>query len=263
MGVGGEKRGDVDAAPCWSLVALAALTMLSACRARPKRHVFPKALRARVVEPHFVEIPPAASGPARPLLPSREACWIRIEGPIARTITGTFFASTPRDPMTDVQASSDYWASESDLRRVIGARVAVFATDEEAQRKLAQAMASDPRRHILRLSCLDDQGGVTLMTSDRSRYRDVPFGAGHYRISAADMAAAAAGDFVAQTVRGGRLDYYKAQGGELELTRFDRSGVAGSFALTAAAAPGEPVLNLKGRFAFPCDPLDASGCTAK
>jgi hypothetical protein len=167
------------------------------------------------------------------------------------------------NPMTDVQASSDYWASESDLRRVIGARVAVFATDDEAQQKLAQAMASDPRQRILRLSCLTDQGGVTLMTSDRSRYHDVPFGPGRYRISTADMAAAAAGEFVAQTVRTGRLDYYKSQGGELELTRFDPTGVSGSFALTAVAAPGAPVLTVNGRFAFPCDPLDESGCTAK
>ena len=165
--------------------------------------------------------------------------------------------------MTDVQASSDYWASESDLRRVVGARLAVFATDEEARRKLAQTMASDPRQQILRLSCLTDQGGVTLLTSHRSRYRDVPFGPGRYRISTADMAAAAPGEFVAQTVRTDRLDYYKAQGGELELTLFDQEGVAGSFTLTAAAAPGEPVLTVKGRFAFPCDPLDASGCTAK
>ncbi len=167
------------------------LTALPACRARPKPHVFPKALPARVVDPHWVTIPPVASGSARPLLPAREACWIQIEGHAARAITGTFFASTPRDPMTDVQASSDYWASESDLRRVIGARVSVFATDEEAQQKLARAMASDPRQRILRLSCLTDQGGVTLMTSARSRYRDVPFGPGRYRVSTADMAGAA------------------------------------------------------------------------
>ena len=165
--------------------------------------------------------------------------------------------------MTDVQASSDYWASESDLRRVIGARAAVFATEEDAHQKVAHAMASDPRQRILRLSCLTDQGGVTLMTSNRSRYRDVPFGLGRYRISTADMALAARGEFVAQTVRTGRLDYYKTQGGELDLTRFDREGVAGSFVLTAAAGPGEPALTVKGRFSFPCDPLDASGCIAK
>jgi len=225
--------------------------------------VFPKALPARAIDPHLIAIPPLASEPVRPLLPSREACWLELESPAARGITGTFIASTPRDPMTDVQASSDYWASESDLRRVIGARAHVFATDEEAQRKLAQAMASDPRQHILRLSCLTDQGGVTLMTSHRSRYRDVPFGPGRYRISTADMALAAPGEFVAQTVRTGRLDYYQAQGGQLELTRFDREGVAGSFMLTAAAAPGEPGVAIRGRFAFPCDPLDASRCTAK
>jgi hypothetical protein len=245
------------------VVALTVLTALPSCRARSKRHVFPQALPARVVEPHFVEIPPIASAPARPLLPSREACWIEIEGHAARAMTGTFFASTPRDPMTDVQASSDYWASESELRRVIGARVSVFATDEEAQQKLAQAMASDPRQQILRLSCLTEQGGVTLLTSARSRYRDVPFGPGRYRISTADMAAAAPGEFVAQTVRTGRLDYYKARGGELTLTRFDEAGITGSFMLTAAAAPGEPVLTVTGRFALPCDPLAASACAAK
>jgi hypothetical protein len=249
--------------PLWALLALAILAALPSCRARSKRHVLPKALPARAVDPHLIKLPPLASGPTRPLLPPREACWLELEGPAARTITGTFFASTPRDPMTDVQASSDYWASESDLRRVLGARASVFATDEEAQQKLARAMASDPRQHILRLGCLTDEGGITLMTGDRSHYRDVPFGPGRYRISAADMAAAAPGEFVAQTVRTGRLDYYQAQGGELELTRFDPEGVAGSFMLTAAAAPGEPTLTVKGRFAFPCDPLDASGCSAK
>jgi hypothetical protein len=210
----------------------------------------------------LVEIPPLASGLAPALLPSREACWIQIAGHAARTITGTFFASTPRDRMTDVQASSDYWATESDLRRVIGTRVAVFATDEEAQQKLAQAMASDPRQQILRLSCVTDQGGITLMTSARSRYRDVPLGPGRYRISAGDMAEAAPGEFVAQTVRIGRLDYYRARGGQLELTRFDRTGVAGSFTLTAAVEPGEATLSVAGRFDLPCDPLDASLCAA-
>lgn len=245
------------------MVALTLLTTLPSCRARSKRHVFPKALPARTVDAHLIEIPPLASGPARALLPPREACWLQIQGRAARTITGTFVASTPRDPMTDVQASSDYWASESDLRRVIGARASVFATDEEAQQKLAHAMASDPQQQVLRLSCLTDEGGVTLITGNSSHYRDVPFGPGRYRISTADMAAAAPGEFVAQTVRTGRLDYYQTQGGELELDRFDREGVAGSFMLTAAAAPGEPSLTVKGRFKFPCDPLDASACTAK
>jgi len=207
-----------------------------------------------------VVLPAPSSTEPRAPLPSREACWLDVRGALNREITGTYYASSPALPMTDVQASSDYWSTDADLGRVIGARVHVFATDAEARLKLDHALASDPRQMILRLSCLTDAGGVILMTGNRSHYRDIPFGPGHYRIGSSDMARAVRGEFVAQTVRIGRLDYYKTQTGELQLSRFDQKGAAGSFTLTAAAVADESTITVSGRFDFPCDPLDASLC---
>lgn len=215
---------------------------------------------AAPADPHFIAPPAVTSLPPDRLLPSRPACKVEIRGDLTRTVVGTFVPSQPGDLKTDVSAASDYWLSDEDLRTELGRTAAVFATDAEAKRKLDTHMAADPRLMVLRLSCLTAEGGVILMTPERAHYRDVPFTPGTYAISAGDMASAGPREFVAQTVRNGPLDYFHALQGTLSLTRFDATGVAGSFSLSAQSADSNARIEVKGTFDLPCDPLGASKC---
>jgi hypothetical protein len=215
---------------------------------------------SQIPDPHFIKPPVVTSLAPELLLPSRPACWIKIKGGATRKIAGTFVPSQPGQPNTDVSASSDYWSSADDLRAEIGKSAAVFATEAEAQKKLEAQMAADPRLMILRLSCLTTDGGVILMTPGLAKYADVPFKPGTYAISAGDFASARPQEFVAQTVRSGQFDYFHTLKGKLILSKFDASGVSGSFSLSAHSVDGDAQIEVEGKFDLPCDPLGASKC---
>jgi hypothetical protein len=157
---------------------------------------------------------------------------------------------------------SDYWYSDEELRTSLRmmARLGGGKNDAELDREVDAAMKQDPRLTLLVLNCglgTDESGGsVSLLPGNESRYADVPFGPKTYTIAKGGIfgGGAGKGEFSALfSLKDGvwALD----EPGTLEITRFDKSGIAGRFSFKASErfAGGTPKkVAVQGTFNFPC-----------
>jgi hypothetical protein len=157
---------------------------------------------------------------------------------------------------------SDYWYSEDELRKSLRAlaRLGGAKSDAEIDREVDAAMKQDPRLTLLVVNCGspgDKAGGsLSLLPGNESRYADVPFGAKSYTIASGGALGgnARAGEFNAVfSLKDGiwALD----EPGKLEITRFDKTGIAGRFTFRASErfADGTPRnVTVQGTFDFPC-----------
>src|SRR5215212_1946240 len=135
----------------------------------------------------------------------------------------------------------DYWYSEDELRTSLRmlAKVGGAKTDADADREVKEAMAKDPRLMLLVLNCGkagDKAGGsLSLLPSNESTYADVPFGPKTYPIAKGGVlgGGAKAGEFsVIFSLKD--VIYALDEPGELKITKFDKSGIAGSFSFKAS-----------------------------
>lgn len=177
-----------------------------------------------------------------------EACVIKMQAPEVREWT------TYWDPRADgfvkegpSSAGSPYWANE-----------------EERQKLPTSGIGAVPP---LSIDCsAQDQDGNTEIAISLGAYgsteQHVPFGPGSYPVIGRYGGEKTPGTFVANLVFGeGLLD---ANGGTVNIERFDSEGVAGSFSVEAKGIAGsDRTLQLSGTFDMPCrgGPLE-SQCTA-
>jgi hypothetical protein len=177
-----------------------------------------------------------------------EACVLKMHSPEVREW------KTYWDPRADglvkqgpSSAGSPYWANE-----------------EERQKRLSSGISAIPP---LSIDCsAEDQDGQTEIAISLGAYgsteQQVPFGPGTYPVIGRFGGEKKPGAFVANLVFGeGLLD---ANGGAVNIERFDSEGVAGSFSVEAKELYGNNrTLQLEGTFDMPCrgGPLE-SKCTA-
>lgn len=150
-------------------------------------------------------------------------------------------------------AGSDYWYSDDEMKKMLG----VMKSSKES---VDDAMKKDPRLFLLILNCTSSEGGgknsVSILPSGDSKYKDVPFQAGEYAIPVQGALGGAAkpGDFgVLLSV--GEGAYRVVEAGKLKITKFDKSGIAGSFSYKGEEVFGEgkpKVVNVEGKFEFRC-----------
>lgn len=175
-------------------------------------------------------------------------CEVTISGGVSATI------KTGGGPSS---INSEYWLSDSERLQLA---VAVGDTQAAVQEKIA---AGQFVLTPLLLTCGDTRTNVQLLATAR-RQDQLPFGAGSYRIAAGErLAAVTEGEFAASVVLSGKA--YRSGGGTLDITRFDRSGITGSFRLeiddggAAGAARGTVV----GRFEMSCTGVSTRGGCAR
>lgn len=146
---------------------------------------------------------------------------------------------------------SDYWFTDDDLRQTLSA----LKNDKES---VEAALKKDPRLYLLIVNCTQAGGGGTLslIPSNTSKYKDVPFKPADYVISKQGALSGAKnpGEFSAflSVAKGG---FNVSEPGTLQITKFDKSGIAGKFNFKAEefAAEGTPKkVNVEGKFDFPC-----------
>ncbi|MEP6871371.1 MAG: hypothetical protein ABI939_05915 [Anaerolineaceae bacterium] len=146
---------------------------------------------------------------------------------------------------------SDYWFTDDDLRQTFTA----LKNDKES---VEAALKKDPRLYLLIVNCNQAGGGGTLslIPSNTSKYKDVPFKPADYVISKQGALSGAKnpGEFTAllNLAKGG---FNVSEPGKLQITKFDKSGIAGTFTFKAEefAAEGTPKkVNVEGKFDFSC-----------
>jgi hypothetical protein len=152
-------------------------------------------------------------------------------------------------------AATDYWMTEDELRVGLAAMAGMAAGGNQSYQANATAadegMKKDPRMFLLTLECGNEVARLQLTPVGGSHYADVPYGPKKYVIASGD---GQPGQFVAglgAAVDGGRQVFTPSAAGELDVTRFDGKGIAGTFRFPAISNIGRAV-TVEGSFAYAC-----------
>jgi hypothetical protein len=151
---------------------------------------------------------------------------------------------------------TDYWLKEEEIRAALNALAT--GSDAEKKQQVDEQMAEDPRIMLLILNCgsAGAENSISLLPSNDSKYADVPFKPGEYTIPSgqAFVSAGKPGEFAA-LLSLKEASYSVSEPGKLTISKFDKSGIAGSFQFGAAEvfAEGTPKkVQVQGTFDFPC-----------
>jgi hypothetical protein len=160
-------------------------------------------------------------------------------------------------------AGTDYWYTDDEMREILR-QLASFGGDltaEQLDAQVAEDMMKDPRYILFVLSCVspDGTGSISLLPSSASKYSDVPFAAKEYVIKAGEGSFGGTetpGEFsILMTL--GDSSYKVGTDGTLDITKFDNSGIAGTFSFGAdevfpADGTTAKVITVEGSFDFRC-----------
>jgi hypothetical protein len=161
--------------------------------------------------------------------------------------------------------SSDHWYTEEEIRASIEATARVITQDPvKLQTRVARYMEDGGNlTGPLVLHCAASAGRLSFLAGKHNTLKSVPFKPGKYRF--AHRKWKRAGEFIV-TFRANDVTYSVSGPGEFILTRFDATGVAGTFQFPAKvnvldSKPGTPehTITVVGNFNFPC-PADTELC---
>ncbi len=179
-------------------------------------------------------------------------CEVTVTGDYALTYTAIATKGPP--PNGNAMAASDYWMSDDELRQGLKMMNNVFdgkkLSEAEIEKKTDEDMKKDPRFYVLLLNCGNDaDGSVTLGAS--GKYADVPYKAAKYVIAQGSVKP---GEFSAMTnVRKPEHQSFSvAEPGEIVLTKFDATGIAGTFSYKAQTFDKSKSVTVNGKFDYPC-----------
>ena len=176
------------------------------------------------------------------------------------TVTGDE-AATFKAPSGLGAVATDYWFTEDEIRQSLRWLASGEGkSKEQVEHEANEAMRKDPRVSLLGLNCDPKErpqaGSISFLVGKGSRYADMPFGPKRYVIAAGlgTGDGVRAGEFgVLLTVNG--TPYKPAAPGELSITRFDASAIAGTFRFDAVevVAKGAPKrITVAGTFDYGC-----------
>jgi hypothetical protein len=200
----------------------------------------------------------AAAAATAPIDGPQDRCEVHVTGDDTFSFVGTRPRATHNGK---IAAESDYWMSDDQLRQALSmlGSIGNKKSQGEIDARVAAAMAKDPRFMLLVVNCgVDGQGFFNLSPINTSRYADVPYQPGHYALLGND---GKPGDFRAMLSiepNGKREGFHVTEPGTVELTRFDDTGLAGTFAFKAATYDGKKSVAVTGSFDYGCE--DGAHC---
>jgi hypothetical protein len=198
---------------------------------------------------------PAPSTPPMPAFDaSQGSCEVTVEGDVQATAkTGGGGAAV----------GTDYWYTPEGLDSAIERMVQMIESDKSKwTAAIADAKKNDPKITVLVINCLSDRIKLSFMPN-KAKYADVPFGPGKYRLN--EREPKPNGFWSPLSIDGTSYQLPSGVTGTLEITRFDASGIAGTF-----ERPGEAVdrdtkavkkVTVKGKFDFTCPNEKSAACT--
>jgi len=174
------------------------------------------------------------------------SCSVKLTGDVSGDFKGTGDSGS---------VGTDYWLTDDELRQAL--TFLQQGSDAEKKKKVDEEMAKDPRFFLLILNCEADKVSISLLPSGDSKYKDLPFKkAGEYPIPAGGPLGGAAkpGEFnVLVTIDDN--PYQVTQAGSLKISKFDETGIAGTFQFGVQEAFSEGTAKkaqVSGQFSYPC-----------
>jgi hypothetical protein len=194
--------------------------------------------------------PPAANAPVEAAATGpQDRCEVHVSG----AQTADIIATKPRGSQDGkLSAGSEYWYTDEELRYALATMVRIGGnkpSKDEVERKVDEAMKQDPRLWLLMINCSTDAGFLNLSASNSSKSRDIPFGPHTYVISSDPKAGEFSTMFSLHQTK--RTSYGLAAPGKLEITKFDATGITGTFGFEGDARDNSHV-TVKGSFDFGC-----------
>lgn len=180
-------------------------------------------------------------------------CQGKITGDLTQEFSG---------PGGSSAVGTDYWYTDDEMREILK-QFAGFGgdlTEEQIAAQVEEDMKKDPRLFLLLLNCVASDGSVslTLSPSGTSKYADVPFEPGSYKIAGGGILGGSdvPAEFgVLLSVGTGSFSVTDA-GGTLDITKFDNSGIAGTFSFPAEEIFAEDgtaqKITVEGSFDYEC-----------
>jgi len=187
---------------------------------------------------------PTPATPAAP--PADDRCEITVEGDL------TAKGESPGGPMA---VGSDYWMSDAEIKEAVKAMAGALGGGKPVD--LDAELKKDPRIYTLLINCATPRAKISIGPSMGSKYADVPFGPKKYKIAAPK--GEQPGLMTTLTTFEGDTGVWVVDGeGELDVSKFDKTGIAGSFSYGLAEATfGDKSktprkVKVTGKFAFKC-----------
>ena len=112
-------------------------------------------------------------------------------------------------------------------------------------------MKRDPKFMLLLVNCGADGGSIAFAPGNDSKYADVPFKPGKYPLTAN----AKPGEIsvtVGLRPAGKHQSFDLSEPGTLDITKFDLTGLTGTFTFKAKSFDGKQAIEIKGSFDYPC-----------
>ena len=184
------------------------------------------------------------------------SCEVKVTGDLSVTGKGQGGASA---------VGSDYWLTDDELREGLKLFEKFGNPDlstAQVEKNVDEKMKNDPRLFILILNCQtsdgDEEISVSVLPSNESKYRDVPYGPKKYAIAAGGILGGdpKTGEFGVLLTIGGR-SFAVSEAGELNITKWDGSGIAGAFTFAAKepellARGTAKAVSVAGAFSYKC-----------
>jgi hypothetical protein len=190
--------------------------------------------------------PPDKTPTAAKEPPADDRCELVVDGDINDRGVG---------PGGNSAAGSDYWMDDAEIRKALEVMAKVTKSKD---RDIDADMKKDPRIMTLVLNCQTPRTKLSFLPAPDSKYTDVPFGPKKYKIAdgSTDKSPGVMRTMVTFDKDTG---VWNLDGeGELDITKFDQTGIAGSFAFAmierqfgSSATPARKV-KVTGSFAFKC-----------
>jgi hypothetical protein len=176
---------------------------------------------------------PTGSGPDafdQEMIAKYGACEVSIEGAVTKTA---------KAPGGMSALGSDYFMNDDEMREA----VKFFARGKPIE----EAMKQDPRIYTLIVNCAGQGVSLNFLPGGDSKYADVPFGPKKYAIGG--MMGAKSGEMAVMLSIDNEM-FRVEPGGFLDVTKFDKVGLAGTFEFKAKGDKGE--ITVKGKIDYKC-----------
>ncbi|HET9987585.1 MAG TPA: hypothetical protein VFQ65_03680 [Kofleriaceae bacterium] len=192
----------------------------------------------------------AAATPAAPAGTPAGKCSFTVTGDLALNVEAV---ATKSPPNGKAMATADYWQTDEQLRSALHVLAGLDSkkSKDAVDAEVDAEMKRDPKFMLLLINCGADLGSINLGPGKASKYADIPFKPGKYPI-ASDAKAGEIGAMIMLRPPGKHNSFKVSEPGTLELTKFDATGITGTFTIKAKSHDDKQAVEIKGSFDYPC-----------
>jgi len=192
----------------------------------------------------------SAAAPAAPAGTPVGKCSFTTTGDIAVTVEAV---ATKSPPNGKAMATTDYWQTDDQLRTALHVLAGLDSkkSKDQVDAEVEADMKRDPRFMLLLINCGSDTGSINFGPGKNSKYADIPFKPGKYPLTG-DAKAGEVGGLINLRPPGKHQSFRISEPGELDLTKFDLTGMTGTFTFKAKSFDGKQAIEVKGSFDYPC-----------